>query len=273
MITSGFGSSGGPVKIAVLDASGQTIANQAAIGSMAVTVAIGSNPGSGTLSGTTTENTSAGVASFSDLNIGQQGIGYTLTASSSSNSVIMSGASAYFTIFGSLKPCPGSGAACSASLSSKTTTGTVTTSSVTSTEPLLGAGIGGASYSCATYQSYSDPFSFDAFSNGAAQPGVQFSASLDISKSTVQSSGRTSASSWQLCYAAPWSNWPALPPPFTALPGTSGTVTISGVVYETGLLPDCSSIQGAPCVEARNKGNGGDVIITFLAVGDPLGKG
>ena len=44
---------------------------------------------------------------------------------------------------------------------------------------------------------------------------------------------------------------------------------IGGVTYDTGQLLDCSSTQGAPCVQARNKDNAGDVIITFLAVGDP----
>jgi hypothetical protein len=269
VITSGFGSSGGPVKVAVLDASGQPIANPAATGPVTVAVAItpDSNPGSGNLLGTTTVQASGGVASFSNLSIDHSGIGYRLTATATAapgQVISASDPSNYFTIFGSLKPCPGSGAACSASLSTKTTTGTVTTSSVTSTNPLLAAGIGGAGYSCATYQSFSDPFSFDVFSAGVAQPGAQFSASLNISKSTVQSSGRTRAADWQLCYASTTS--------FTAQPGTTGTAVIGGVTFNTGLLPDCSSIQGAPCVVARTKGSGG-VMITFLASGDPIGRG
>jgi hypothetical protein len=47
-----------------------------------VTVAIGSNPGGGTLSGTTSQNASGGVATFSNLSINKPGTGYTLTASS-----------------------------------------------------------------------------------------------------------------------------------------------------------------------------------------------
>jgi len=46
-----------------------------------VTVAIGTNPGTGTLTGTLSHNAVAGVASFNDLKIDQPGIGYTLTAS------------------------------------------------------------------------------------------------------------------------------------------------------------------------------------------------
>ncbi|HKE90138.1 MAG TPA: alkaline phosphatase family protein, partial [Gemmatimonadales bacterium] len=47
----------------------------------AVTVAIGANPGSGTLSGTATQSAVAGVATFTGLSINSAGTGYTLVAS------------------------------------------------------------------------------------------------------------------------------------------------------------------------------------------------
>jgi len=263
-ILAGFNSQGGPVKVGLLDASGQLITSSAATGPVSVAVKIDSNPGGGSLSGTTTETLSGGVASFpalstdKSLSIDKQGIGYTLIASTTSPGISTSEPSAFFTIFGSLQHCAGS---CSASLSSKTTTGTVTTTS----SELLGSSLGGASYSCATYQSLSDPFGFDVFdSAGVADQNAQFSASLDISKSLVQSSRRTNASDWQLCYASM--------APFKAVDGTSETVVIGGNTFNTGLLRDCSSTQGAPCVQTRKKGSGGDVIITFLAVGDPYGR-
>jgi len=163
-----------------------------------------------------------------------------------------------------IQPC--SGSSCSASASSTTTSGTVTTSPTTSGE-FLAVGIGGVSYSCAgTYQPVSDPFSFDLFnSSGVADPNAQFTASLEIFKAAVQASGHTGASSWEICYASTQ--------PFTALAGTSGTAVIGGVSYNTGLLPDCTSTQGAPCVQARHKDNAGDVVVTVLASGDPLIKG
>jgi hypothetical protein len=265
IITSAFNSQGGPVEVEVLDASGQLVTNVKA----AVTVAITptANPGSGKLSGTTTVNTSGGVASFSNLSIDQPGIGYTLTATSRGMSPATS---AYFTIWGSLQHC--STTPCSASASTKTTSGTVTASSVTS-DQLLGSGIGGVSYSCnGTYQPLSDPLSFDVLSgSGAAQSSAQFTVALTINRSVVQSSGHPGASTWQICYASTL--------PFTALPGTytpasdPGAAVIGGVPYNTGLLPDCSPTQGAPCVQARNKDNADDVIVTFLATGDPIGKG
>ncbi len=258
-ITSAFNSQAGPVKVEVLNASGQLVKNSKA----AVTVAITptANPGSGTLSGTTTVNASEGVASFSNLSINQPGFGYTLTATSPG---MNPATSADFTIWGSLQQCPTT--PCSGSQSSATTSGTVTTSSASSGQ-LLGTAIGGVSYSCGgTYQPVSDPFSFDVLStSGMTQPGAQFSATLRIDKKLVKSSGHPGASSWQICYASDVS--------FAAQPGTSASATIGGVTFFTGLLPDCSHAAVAPCVQARHKGNAGDVIVTFLASGDPIGKG
>src|SRR2546430_7420907 len=47
-----------------------------------VTVALGANPGSGTLSGNKTVPAVAGVATFGDLSLDKAGAGYTLTAAS-----------------------------------------------------------------------------------------------------------------------------------------------------------------------------------------------
>ena len=47
----------------------------------AVTIALGSNPGAGTLGGTTTVNAVNGIATFSNLSINNPGTGYTLVAS------------------------------------------------------------------------------------------------------------------------------------------------------------------------------------------------
>src|SRR5204863_8847920 len=56
-----------------------------------VTVAIGTNPGSGTLSGTKTVAASGGIATFSTLSIDKTGVGYTLAASDGSLSGATSG--------------------------------------------------------------------------------------------------------------------------------------------------------------------------------------
>jgi hypothetical protein len=67
------------IKVTALDALGNPVPGF----SGSVTVAIGTNPGTGTLSGTKIVPAVAGVATFSDLSINRNGTGYTLTASSS----------------------------------------------------------------------------------------------------------------------------------------------------------------------------------------------
>src|SRR5204862_514091 len=68
------------VQVTALDAQGNTAT--AFTGN--VTMALGANPGSGTLSGTTTVAAVAGVATFPGLSINKVGTGYTLTANSGS---------------------------------------------------------------------------------------------------------------------------------------------------------------------------------------------
>jgi hypothetical protein len=67
------------VQVSVLDASNNVVGSSSA----SITLAIGTNPGGGTLSGTLTQNAVNGVATFPDLTIDKIGTGYTLTASSS----------------------------------------------------------------------------------------------------------------------------------------------------------------------------------------------
>ena len=62
-----------------------------------ITIAIGTNPSGGTLSGTTQVNASAGVAAFSTLSINNAGTGYTLTASATA---LTSATSSAFNVFG-----------------------------------------------------------------------------------------------------------------------------------------------------------------------------
>jgi hypothetical protein len=68
-----------PVAVAMQDQNGNTITNF--IGG--ISLGLGSNPGQGTLSGTTTVNAVNGIATFSNLSINNVANGYTLAASSS----------------------------------------------------------------------------------------------------------------------------------------------------------------------------------------------
>jgi len=67
----------GPPTVIVQDSLGNTVTSSTA----SITVAIGTNPAGGTLSGTATKNATSGVASFTDLTLDKVGTGYTLTAS------------------------------------------------------------------------------------------------------------------------------------------------------------------------------------------------
>jgi hypothetical protein len=64
------------VTVQALDAGGNVVNT-----GYNITVAIGNNPGSGTLSGTLSRTISGGVATFNNLKINNAGTGYTLTAS------------------------------------------------------------------------------------------------------------------------------------------------------------------------------------------------
>jgi hypothetical protein len=257
VITTGFNSSGGPVQVEILDGNGNLATNSAA----PITVGLSSNPGSGSLSGTTTVNASAGVASFTDLSINAAGVGYTLLATSTG--IASATSMPPFAIYGSIGGCS---ASCSGSASGKSTAGTVTTSSGTAGD-LLGIGVGGVSYTCnSSYQPVSDPVNVDLLDASGKPLAAQFNATLEIFKNAVQASGHPGASTWQVCYADTSS--------FPVRPGTAqSTAVIGGVTYYTGLLPDCSSTQPAPCVQARNKDNAGDVLVTILAAGDLVFRG
>jgi hypothetical protein len=170
------------------------------------------------------------------------------------------------------QPCPPS-TPCAASASSATTSGTVTTSAPLPSGDSIVTGMesinSSFNYSCPTYtaMAFSDVFGFAIFNaSGVPQP-ITLTVTLRIDKSLVDISGHPGASSWQICYASTTS--------FNALAGTSQqNVTIGGNPgYFTGLLPDCSNPAVAPCVQSRNKNNAGDVIVTFLALGDPYGHG
>jgi hypothetical protein len=65
------------VQVTVQDASGNTVTTA----TNSITMAIGTNPGGGTLSGTVTVAAVNGIATFSSLSINKPGVGYTLAAS------------------------------------------------------------------------------------------------------------------------------------------------------------------------------------------------
>ena len=81
------------IQAAIQDGFGNTLTTS----TLPVTLAIGNNPGGGTLAGTLTQPAVAGIATFSNLSINNAGIGYTLVASSAG---VTTATSASFNISG-----------------------------------------------------------------------------------------------------------------------------------------------------------------------------
>jgi hypothetical protein len=83
------------MEVAIKDLGGTTVSDA----TDSVTIAIGANPGSAVLGGTTTVGAVGGVASFSDLTIDEGGRGYTLVANASR---LYRGISAAFDVWSSM---------------------------------------------------------------------------------------------------------------------------------------------------------------------------
>jgi len=79
-VTSGPGELMPAVRVAIQDVAGNTVVTA----TNSITLAINTNAGSGTLSGTKTASAVNGVATFADLSIDNTGAGYTLTATAPS---------------------------------------------------------------------------------------------------------------------------------------------------------------------------------------------
>jgi len=88
----GTTAAGSPIAPAVQVAARDTFGNAATAFTGTVTLAIGTNPASGTLSGTTAVAAVAGVATFSAVSINRPGTGYTLTATAAGLAAATTGA-------------------------------------------------------------------------------------------------------------------------------------------------------------------------------------
>jgi hypothetical protein len=260
-ITTEFNSAGGPLTVQLLDANTDAL-NSADVSAndTNVAISISANPGGGTLAGKATMLSSAGVATFGNLQINNPGTGYALAATAPG---LTSATSNLFTIAGQIQPCS---ASCSASQSTATTGTSITTTSASGDFAALS--LGGASFTCNNYKSVSDTTTFGVFnSSGGSIASASATATLTISAAAVASSPRPLIF-WQVCYAAPAS--------FPVIPGTGGTTTIAGATYHTGLLLPCflfSPGHPEPCLISQRQAKTGAVTLTFIAFGDPYWRG
>jgi hypothetical protein len=239
---------GGPVTVEVLDQTNMLVTTSSA----PVTLALANNPGSATLSGTTTESAAGGVASFEGLSLDKQGNGYVLMASSPG---MGSGTSGPFDAQGLRSPC--SGGPCILTFLQGSSQVTATGSSGTS-GTLVGSlnAPGDAALTCGSYQS-ADPNTYQFFSTDGTLNKV---VTLDITHplgslppyDAHDTNGFTIPGGdgdhdyddvlvgQQICFQARYQ--------FTVRAGTTLTSsTVDGATVYTGLLPDCPAQVTGPC--------------------------
>jgi hypothetical protein len=260
-IMAGFNSTPPPVAVQLLDSSGADLdPSDFSAGMTQVTLSIQSNPTGATLTGDTAVS-SAGIASFTDLQINLAGV-YDLAATAPG--FMSATPSNSFTVSGVIHPC-GSSSSCSASQSTSTTNASVTTSSQSGN--FLTLGLGGVSFTCNHYTAVSDVAGFGVFnSSGGSVATSSSTVTLTLSASAVASSPRPLIF-WQVCYGSQTS--------FPSIPGTSGTTVIGGTTYHTGLLLPCFLFKPGhpePCLISQQQAETGAVTLKFVALGDPFGR-
>jgi hypothetical protein len=255
-----FNPSGLPIRVEVLDANG----HRSRSSSVPVTMSLASNPGGGTLHGTTTVKAVDGVATFRDLSIDKAGKRYALLATSPG---LASATSRPFTEATAGTTCP-PGQTCT--LSADTTTSSFDmTSPPASTSNTLSITVDlGTALVCNDYPAL-DPnwFSFNTSSTSVGKV---------VTYTVLPTSASDTPSTAQFCLGAPYdfaTRAGNLAPPGTLPDGTSGFI---------GLLPDCGPSPVGPCVDRRattpdpSSPTGFDIVltVTFPAglPGDPIGR-
>ena len=245
-----FDPSGAPIQVKVLDGSGNPSSFPASIA-----LAIGSNPGGGTLGGTSTKTASGGIATFDDLTIDNQGVDYTLVASSTGSASVTSGP---FTIADVDVPCEPNVDCIGDIDDGKTFVNVNAKADPSATNLRISLLEGGPDCDGDDYIETTSTVEFSVSSGSRVKEvSISFDAGLGAGIE-----GYDPAGDFQVCYESPT--------PF--IDRHEGSVT-------TGLLPDCDSStpeSTAPCVLSRIQG--GDyrstwVTVTFLApAGDPKGR-
>jgi len=232
-----------------------------------ITMAIGTATGLGALSGTTTVNTTAGVATFTTLAINAPGT-YTLSASSPG---LTSASSNVFRIDTVVVSCT-EDVSCSGTVQDSTTRLDVTAdpTNAASDAGVLTLSFGtGFTLDCAGYTEFSPDTALVTYSTETRAK----TAVLTIDKKQMNLFPNNGASFMQFCFGSPQT--------FKTASGADATVQGSvdwdgngtaDPVY-VGLLPDCGV---APCVSRRNKTGAGDGVLTALlpaGPSDPYGRG
>ena len=247
----------GPPTVAVQDSLGNTVTSFSA----AITVAIGTNPSGGVLSGTTSKNASGGVTSFSDLSINRAGTGYTLTASaigltSATSSAFNISAAAAIKVAFTTQPASanaGSAIAGPPSVTVQDNFGNTVTSSSASITIAIGTNPGGGSLSgTLTMNATSGVASFSNLSVNKSGAGYTLTASATgLTGATSGGFNIAAGAAAKLAYTtAPGNstagNTIAGPPSVTVQDSFGNTVTssIASITVAIGMNPGSGTLSG-----------------------------
>ncbi len=230
-----WSTSGGPVTVQVTDAGGHAIASSAA----AVTVGLGSNPGAGTLSGTTVQTADGtdGTAAFAGLAIDKSATGYTLAVSSGT---LNADTSSPFTIQDQVVSCA-QGSSCQTSVGTPSNGNSATVAANPGAPGLLIASANannGAKLVCAGYTS-ADTNTYQTLSTANRSKVI----TTTIRTPAIPLSGTPGQilERQQICFGAPYRFLTAAGAP--ASPG----VLPDGSAGYIGLLPNCTASPAGPC--------------------------
>ena len=225
-----------PVAIEILDGNGDLISSSTA----PVTLSILSNPGGGSLGGTTTLNAIGGTATFPGISIDRSGLGYTLRAGTSTVA-IDAAASAPFNVADVGKQCPAG--PCSSGTVSQGGTKASELASAGSAGDLLSLYVSVEPLDCPNYTETSAVVTFDV--TGSRTKSVTI---------TIPKSPGLKPAKLRVCFGSP-----------------TAFVDRVGATVNLGLLPDCG-VAAAPCVSSVRVVKG-TIVTTFQApAGDPKGR-
>jgi hypothetical protein len=262
------------VRVEAKDAYGNLADNKS------VNIALGSNPGGGTLSGTTSQTTDGnGVATFGDLKISAVGVGKTLVASAPSPS-LATVTSVAFIIAQTVTSCSGT---CNGSATVPSTTLNVSASGTVTGNTLGIALIGGVTQPAGVCPGFApavgSPGSFvnvNFIGGGSNAPSLTITWTLP--KAVVNLQPDNGAAHYNMCLGSVnldhpngsgTNGYPIKAPAScpgkgvisTACPVADATF---GVTFFWGILPDCpkKTLTG-PCVVSRGKNSAGDLIFVY----------
>jgi hypothetical protein len=233
--TATFDPTGTPITVRVLDGNGDPISSS----TVAVTLSIGTNPGGGTLSGTTTVNAIGGSASFPGISIDKAGLSYTLAASTFATAIDPA-ISNSFNIANVGKRCPAG--TCSSGIVAAGTTSASEVASSGAVGDLLSLYISVEGLDCPGYTETSAVVTFDV--TGTRTKTV----TIVVPKAGLN------ASKMQVCFSSP-----------------TAFIDRSGALVNLGLLADCK-VAVAPCVTSIKVVQNTIEAIFETPAGDPRGR-